>query len=70
MSIRAKRKDSRPDEFLAGIPNTDLDEDVYQALSPEDRQRVRDSDLYTTRTDREMKEPVAQPRVAHKEGGD
>ena len=53
MTIRAKRKTTRPDEYLSGIPNRDLTEEEYQSLNPEDRKRVRASDLYDVKADDE-----------------
>lgn len=58
--IRAKRSTDRPDEFYAGIPNKDLTEEEYQALTVEQRKVVRDSGLWDTKTDNEIAPAVTR----------
>ncbi len=41
-------------EYLAGIPAQDLDEETYQGLDTEQRKAVRESSLYDCKTDKEM----------------
>jgi hypothetical protein len=54
MALRAKRKNMRPDEYLNGVPNGDLDEETYQALEVDQRKTVRESGLWDVKTDAEM----------------
>ena len=54
MAIRASRKPSNPESFIAGVPNRSLTEEDWDALSPEERKRVEDSGLYTLRSEAEM----------------
>lgn len=56
--IRAKRVEDRPDEHYWGIPNRDLTEDDYRALSNEERELVRSSGLWTVKTDEQMKPAI------------
>lgn len=49
MAIRAIRTAERPDEYHSGIPNRDLTEDEYQALTDEQRDTVQNSVLYAVR---------------------
>lgn len=67
MPIRATRKDTRPDEYLGDIPNRSIDEEEYQAYTPEQRQAIRDSGLWTVKTDREM-QPTRAVEPTGKEG--
>jgi hypothetical protein len=53
MAIRARYKGqphpqrpTEPLEYLDGIPARDLSDDEYEALSIDDKKRVRDSSLY------------------------
>jgi len=52
----------QPLAYLSGVPARSLTEADWQRLSPEQRERVRASDLYDVRTDAEMAEP--SPRMA------
>lgn len=54
MTMRAKRKASRADEYLQGVPNRDLDEDEYQALDADQRKAVRECGLWDVKTDAEV----------------
>ena len=58
MALRAKRKSGRADEFIAGVPNADLQEEEYQALTNEERRMVRESGLWDVKTDAEMRGPA------------
>lgn len=61
MALRAKRKSTRPDEFVTGVPNQDLDEETYRSLTNEQREAVRVSELWDVRTDAEMAGPAPRP---------
>lgn len=67
---RAHRKDTRPDEYLTGVPNRSLDEEEYQALTPELRQAVRESGLWDVKTDKEVQEASKPTKVESKGGED
>ena len=41
MAIRAKRKADRSDEYLAGVPNRDLEDEDYERLTAEQQSRDR-----------------------------
>lgn len=45
--------------YLEGIPARNLSDEEYEALSPEDKKRVRDSDLYDVASPASA---VSQPR--------
>lgn len=53
--------------YLNGIPARNLDEDEFEALSADDRRRVRASGLYDVRTDAEM-HPAAKSEPPRKAG--
>lgn len=62
--IRAKRVEERPDEHYWGIPNRDLTEDEYRALSNEQRELIRGSGLWDVKTDEQMKPAVERTERA------
>lgn len=61
MVMRATRKAERPDRFWPGIPNRDLTEDEYRALTNEQRRTVRDSGDWDVLTDAQYAEET-QPK--------
>jgi hypothetical protein len=67
MAIRAKRKTTRPDEYLNGVPNGDLDEETYQALDVEQRRAVRECGLWDVKTDAEMSGASSPARASGKD---
>jgi hypothetical protein len=60
MAVRAKFKGAKNaagdlEGYLNGIPARDLDEDEdWKDMTPENRERVRKSELYDTKTDSQM----------------
>lgn len=54
-SLRATRSKSRPDEYLEGVPNQDLTDEDYQALSADQRKAVRESGLWHVKSDAELR---------------
>lgn len=71
MAIKASRKPSRPDEYLAGIPNRSLETEEFDALSKEDQERVESSGLYSMRggdAPARPAAPVSPPASGAKDG--
>jgi uncharacterized protein (UPF0262 family) len=70
MAIKA-RFTGGDNEFLEGIPAQSLDEEAYDALSTEDRERVRKSAIFDVKTEREMHPaPKAAESAAPKKEGE
>lgn len=57
MAVRASWKPNHQGTYLHGIPARSLTDEDWDALSPEDRQRVEDSGLYSMRSDAETHPP-------------
>lgn len=73
MAIKASRKPSRPDEWLAGIPNRSLSDEEWEALDPADQERIRESGLYSMRGEDSAPNtptpPASPPASGAKDGG-
>lgn len=65
--IRAKRLEDDPDAHYMGIPNRDLTEEDWAALSDDQRARVAESGLWRLKSDEQLQPALdRQQRAAER----